>query len=576
MTFQDEQERASELLEQRARYMDGFPLLGFVPTAKQWDYISHDSVKRKLAAGGNQFGKTTIVVTESYCHAIGCRPYLPYDHPNFRVLMPDGKPIPVPNRGQMCGNDFPVGFAENIWPTWKEWISPEVYYVRKHERGTPRIIEVDVSGFPWADPRGGPSLIYAHAYEQGRAAFQGIRTHWVMDDEPPTRPVYIEQQRGLLRYAGKWMGAMSMVEDSQIWIYDMFEPPNLKKHQALTEEMSELERELGRGFRSESFYLVEGSMYDNIRQADGSGGLSESAIEEFKHDLEHDEIELQVRVYGKRRSLMGTEFGKIWDTDIHVLEEHEDPRPDCCFAVFCDAHPTKAYAILWVAIDSHDCYYCFHESYDEGLDDLDKIADYCKQVEGWRRTNRGGWSEIGAPYSPQIRLIDPLAKTYEKGIGMTAIQYFALHHQQYWAPWAKGDKQARTRLVKGMLKPGKGPIARPRLTFSPNCEYTINQMPRYREKRPKDPDTDPRRGEFIDVDADMVQCVIAAAASGLTFEMLSNLKTPTQERPAPQSARPARSTAGYNGPDVDEREPWEREVDDPWRQREARLGGGRA
>lgn len=567
LNIRDEQERASELLEQRASYMDDFPLFGFVPTAKQWDFISHDDVKRKLAAGGNQQGKTTIVVNESYCHSIGCRPYLPYDHPNFRVLMPNGEPIPVPNRGQMCGNDFPVGFAENIWPTWQEWIGPRAYFVRKHERGIPRIIEVDVSGIPWADQRKGPSIIFAHAYEQGRAAFQGIRTHWVMDDEPPTRPVYIEQQRGLLSHNGKWMGAMSMVDDNQLWIYDLFVPPRSRD----TEEMQELQRELGHSFRSGSFYMVEGSMYDNVKQADGSGGLDAEAIEEYKHDLEHDEIEIQVRIYGKRRSLMGTEFGRIWDDNTHVLPKHRDPDPKNCFAVFCDAHPTKAYALLWFEIDSHDCWYGFAESFDDSLDDLDKIANHCKLVEGWRKTVRGGWSFVGAPYCPQIRLIDPIAKSYEKGIAMTAIQYFAINHQMFWSSWPKGDKAARTRMVKSMLASGTGPIARPRLTFSPNCEYTISQMPRYREKRPKDPDTEPRRGEFLDVDADLVQCVIAAASSGLTYEALADMK-PIDEAPPEETPGDLRSRAVYYGPEDEEEEPWEKDLRDPFRNRESRLG----
>lgn len=588
----DQQEEVTELLEARARQIEDYPLLGFVPNPKQLDFITHDSVKRKLAAGSNQFGKTTIVVTESFCHSIGCRPYLPPDHPNFRVLMPNGEPIPVPNRGQMCGQDFPVGFAENIWPTWKEWIPPSQYYldkdawdVTKHERGTPRIIEVDVADFPWADPRRGPSLIFAHAYEQGREAFQGIRCEWVMDDEPPRRPIYIEQTRGLMKTGGKWMGAMTIVEDEQDWIYDLFIPPR-QRRAVQNEDLDAVQRELGGAFRSESFYMVVGTVFDNLKSADGSGGLDEENIEDYKEDLEAagaDPSEIAARIYGKRKRLQGTEFGGLWDEEIHVLKKHRDPDPGSCFVVCCDAHPTKPYALVWFEVDAHDCWYAFAESYDETLDDLDLIVDEIHQVERWRPTNRTFVGELtgqrrdafdpeAAPFLPQIRLIDPLATTKEKargtGLSTSAIEYFIIEHGIIWSTWSRGDKASRTRLVKSMLKPGKGPIGRPRLTFSPRCDYTIMQMPRYREKKPKDPDRDPRKGEFYDIDADLVQCVIAAASSGLTYDALLGMK-PHRLRTLHTKA-PGRSVAGYHGHEAEETEPWEEELEDPWRQQRTR------
>lgn len=562
MTSAAAEQDAIALLHERHALMQKHPLFSFVPNAKQLEFIEHDTVKRKVMIGGNRLGKTVLVVVESNDHAIGCRPFLPYDHPNFRVRMPDGSPIPVPNVGQMCANDFPVGFQEDVWPHWEEWIPRGTYEVVKHERGVPRIIRMDVSAYEWADRSSSLypySYIYVHAYEQGRMAFEGTKSYWIMANEPPPRPVYIGQARGLIDHGGKWLGAMTVVEDPDVWIYDLFLPPKRRCRAAKAiEEMT--------GDHEDTFFMVQGSMYDNLKRPDGSGGLDPAHIEQFKRDLGGDETQIAVRVYGQQVHLLNTEFGKVWDDGRLVLEEHREPDPSCAFVVTCDAHPHKAYAIVFWEVDEHDQWYAWKESFDESLDTLDAICDFCREAEGWRKNNRGKWVLNSGPYAAQIRLIDPTAKTHEKGIGMTATQYMAMNHGLYWTSWGKGDKNAKTKVTREWLKPGKGPIARPRMTFSPECELTIHQMPRYRAKLPKDPTVDPDKGEFLDVDADLVQCVIAAANSGLTWEVLSGLRT-TKGKVAPLRDPLRRGRALYYGPDEGEEDPAQEDFVDPFRQR---------
>ena len=123
-----------------------------------------------------------------------------------------------------------------------------------------------------------------------------------------------------------------------------------------------------------------------------------------------------------------------------------------------------------------------------------------------------------------MRLIDPLAKTKEKGLGMSAVQQFALDHELYWTPWRRGNKANRNRRLKEWLRKGSGPRAQPRILVSEQCEELIFQIPRYREKMPKDPDQQPRTGEMVDVDADLVQGLIALASSGMTFQMLDGMR----------------------------------------------------
>ncbi len=532
-----------ELLAERSSLMSRAKILGFVPHEKQMDFIRHDTVKRKAAIGGNRAGKTALVVTEAGSHSWGCRPYFPRDHPNYRVLGTNGEPIPVPNQGLICGEDFPVGIGENLWVAWRKWMPKDSYRVLKHERSIPRVVAIDVSWCPWADkdhPDYPNSIIYVHAYQQGRAAFQGIRVDWILADEPMQEDIYEEMMRALIKSGGKWMGAMTIAEQTRTWIYDLFMPPKKR-----TGASSKIDARLGAEFRSQSYYMVPLSTWDNVvNEETGAGGLKAADIEEFAAGFD-DPDKVDVRVHGKPLHLMGTEYGKYWDPDIHVVPDRERD-PNSCYACFCDAHPTKPFAILWMEINEHDEWHIWAESYDERLDTISEIANHMKDIEGWKMLGEDKWSTVPGQWAPQIRFIDPLASSKEKGTGMTNIEDFAVNHQIYWAKWKRGALNQRIRVVKDWLKRGKGPTARPRLTIAESCEEIIFQMPRFREKMPKQPAEQPRTGVTLDVDADLVQCVIAAANCGLGFHALHQMIQGTTVKQT-SGKKPAHSTAGYSG-----------------------------
>lgn len=483
---------------------------------------------------------TTIIVVDAYSHSIGCRPFLPPDHPNFRVLMPNGDPIPVPNKGQMCAEDFPVGITENLWPTWQEWIPKPCYVEAKLERGIPRIIKVDVSAYPWADqsdPLYPYSYIYMHAYQQGREAFQGVRCHWVLDDEPPPRAIFQEQMRGLIRHGGKWMGAMTCVEDKHIWIYDLFMPPRLKRGEKADTD----------AFRDKNFCLIAGSIYDNLKKPDGSGALTMEDIEHFKQDLGEDEEQIAVRIEGKPLHLTNTFYGDLWDERTHVVE-HREPDPNNCHVLLCDAHPTKAYALLWMEVNEHNQWYAYRELYDEKLSTVRMIADAIKEIEGWKRNQNGAWAIGNAEIQVSMRLIDPIADAVNKRgeQGISDIQDFAMNHDLYWVKWSRAESKAhRAREVRDWLMPGTGPRAEPVLTVSENCTRLIYEVPRYREKKPDNVDTTPRSGVMLDVDADMMQCVISAKNSGLTYDILDEMRHPMRRDRKVYGRGYVRPSAGY-------------------------------
>jgi hypothetical protein len=96
---------------------------------------------------------------------------------------------------------------------------------------------------------------------------------------------------------------------------------------------------------------------------------------------------------------------------------------------------------------------------------------------------------------------------------------------------------------------------------------TIHQMPRYRIKPLKDPTTQPVSTEYLDVDADLVQGVLAVANSGLTFDVLAGMMPNGGRRKVLPIFGPGtvkRGTAAYS-PEPDEPEEWEKDFQDPFR-----------
>jgi hypothetical protein len=477
--------------------------------AKQLMMVAADSVANKLLVGANQIGKTAFGAFESIFHSWGCRPIFPPDHPFFRVLNTRGEPIRVPNRGQIGGEDFPTAYLENIMPTLRDWFPPETWVAQREERGVPRILLVDVSWVPWADktsPDYPYSPIYCHAFEQGRAAFQGHRSDWTWLDEVPPWPVYVEVQRGLATRQGKLFGGMSIVDGRHAWVYGQFLPG---------------------GKPCADHLLVEGAMVDNLMRENGKGGgLTMEAIERFRKKL-RSKREIEVRIEGKRLILQGTLYGATWDEKINVVPERARD-PYAVHVLCCDAHPTKPYAMVWFEVNEHNEWHAWAECYDGTLNSVKKIANHIKKVEWWRTNKAGRWVENSGMLQPSLRLIDPLASTANKGTGFSDIQDFALNHGIYWTKWRRGDLEKRVREVNEWLEP-RPPFGRPRLTVAESCEQLIGQMPTARENLPKDPTITARSGKILDVELDLVQCVIAAVNSGMTYEALRQLRPSVPE-----------------------------------------------
>jgi hypothetical protein len=157
-------------------------------------------------------------------------------------------------------------------------------------------------------------------------------------------------------------------------------------------------------------------IFDEIYEQDGIRGIEcfhfsiydnphndESTIERIAGGL--DEIEKDIRLYGKFRSLSGLVF-KEFEVPIHVVDDFEIPKNwvRCCAF---DPHPNAPFAGLYAAVDPYDFVYFYDEIYEEPLP-IPEIANIIKAHEG--------------NDTIFYRLIDPAADVENKIFGQISIK----------------------------------------------------------------------------------------------------------------------------------------------------------
>lgn len=501
-------------------------LFGFRPNEPQMTFIRNQRTKLLAMMGANRSGKSTIVSIEGICRAMGFRPFLSKDDPDYRVTKPNGELLPVPNVGQVAAQDYPNGVHRIQWPAWQKWLPKDCYKIEKSEKKVIRELWIDVSECPWADkthPNYPWSQVHFFAYEQGREPFAGFACDWILNDEPPPRDIWIEQMRGLVASGGGWMGAMTVVDLKQAWIYDVFSesPSNSPWESKSGEDMDrDKTREL---VGSLTRLAIPARMEDNFT-------LTQRDIDDYSAMLTAEER--AVRIEGLKVHMLGTEWGKYWDENSHVLAEHRDPDPELPHIMATDPHPTVPYATLWVEVNEDDELYVWAESFDWRLDTIHAIAQEIKRTEKWKSMpKKRGFQVAPEPEylprssgcEPSIRLMDPFGKSPERGVGKDIFQQMG-EEGLYYIPWQRGGKDGRVRKVREFLKKGYGPEGKPRLTVSPRCKELIFEIPRYREKLPDNPELQERTGKMMKVRDHLVDCLIAICNADYPYRALSQMK----------------------------------------------------
>lgn len=379
-------------------------IIFYRPIGKQPQFHYSDAINTRLVLGSNRSGKSISGVVESVSHALGYRPWLMPDDPNYHVKDMDGLPIRVPNIGRIVAQNFRVAIKQTIWPLLQEWIPKNQL---KH-------VQMDQHKVPVQITFKNGSIIYIMSHEQDDMVFEGTKGDWAWFDEPPPYNKYIGIKRGLVDLNGKcWL---TMTPLNQPWIAEVI----YKRA----------------GDPNGGVKVLKYDIWDNAQSR--GGYVPDSAIDEFIKDMRDDEKE--ARLYGNFLHLAGRVF-KEWKPEppywVPPFElKHTWPR-----VCLIDPHPRKPIAVMWVAVTPDNQYIVYRELYDKDLLTVADVAAKMKELE-----QSDGFSEPIA-----MRVIDTSANQTERSSGLTIKQEFA-KHGIYCADAYKVNKEAGLNAIHEQLK----------------------------------------------------------------------------------------------------------------------------
>lgn len=167
--------------------------------------------RTRLFEGANQSGKTTLGIAEDIAHAMGFRPWLKPDDPDYRIK------IKVPNTGMVGCEVAGQNLIQRIEPQFREFIpiSCEAEFTR-YSDGALKSLTLPYDY--WGNKCG--STIHFRSYVQPAESFEGVLSDWMHWDEPPPRAILNAASRGkMATNAPSWF---TMTPLKEPYIYDIF------------------------------------------------------------------------------------------------------------------------------------------------------------------------------------------------------------------------------------------------------------------------------------------------------------------------------------------------------------------
>jgi len=165
--------------------------------------------RRRLGEAGNKVGKTYIGLAEDIAHAIGYRPWLMEDDPDYKI------DIEIPNVGLIGCETMAHSVVEKMHPTLKYLIPKTCDPVfKKNPQGYLTTVTLQ------SDGKGNKcgSQFHLRSYDQDADTFEGIDYHWLHWDEPPKVQIYRATERGkIVTNAPSWF---TMTPLKEPYIYD--------------------------------------------------------------------------------------------------------------------------------------------------------------------------------------------------------------------------------------------------------------------------------------------------------------------------------------------------------------------
>lgn len=314
----------------------------------------------------------------------------------------------------------------------------------------------------------GESKIQFMSHDNDPEDFASGDFHIVMLDEPPTHPIYTENQARTMRVDGKIILAMTWPDDPAIpvdWIYDEI---------------------YDRSQSDEDVEWYELSTLDNAN-------LDQVAI--ARQMSKWDEEMKKVRIAGKPIRFSNlihpllTDHDEIWsfkagravmpdiddqgamrcpvtgsnDLEVynHVLEFDHNPSNPVVFVL--DPHPRKPHMYMWVAVDANDDFWVVAEGEFDG--DTEDFYDKLREAEMQYNLN------------VSLRIIDPNMALSPSGKQRGDCWQDEFARCNIHTDLADDSSVGRSWVNK-MLKPDLAMRA-PRLHIHRRCTQTLYQMKRY-------------------------------------------------------------------------------------------------
>ena len=278
----------------------------------------------------------------------------------------------------------------------------------------------------------------------------------IVYDEPPKRDIRVANARGLTDRLGREVFCMTLLKEA--WV-------DREVIKALN----------GDGTPDLSVYNNHGSIYDNVGY-----GLTDEGVADFRKKLRPDEI--NARIDGVPSYMSGLIYPQF-DRQINIKKRFKVPL-DWIIDIAIDFHPSKAWAVLFLATGKNGFKYCVNEIWEKG-----SWKYICEQILRLIKDNN---------YRMGNMIIDPLSKgdsqsdLNEESVYDKMSQYFLSYGHLLYT--ASKDKEGGIHLVQDLLMTEN---EMPALFFFEDLKRTIFEIEGYMR--------DPETGKPIKEDDDMME-----------------------------------------------------------------------
>ena len=270
--------------------------------------------------GGNRLGKTTIGTVVALSVVAG-----KWLWDDTKLLFPHRRPRKV----RYIGQGWESHIKAVVLPTLKYWWPKNrPLETRKNNQGVEAI---------WKDLSSGSSLEIMST-SQSSDVFEGWEGDLIVYDEPPPRDIRVACARGLIDRKGRELFGATLLKEA--WVH-----------------REVIKARLEDGKPDLSVFNVTGEIWDNVGY-----GLTLEGIDQFARSLKPEEK--QARLYGKPSYLSSLVFPRF-QRDLHVKEPFKIPL-DAIVDISIDFHPSKKWAVVFLATTKANYKYVFHEIWEHG------------------------------------------------------------------------------------------------------------------------------------------------------------------------------------------------------------------